>query len=239
MWYYGVADAADPSAAVAARVAETESLRALRNAQGAPALQASAWQAAARGEIPTGLVSVEGVAARKAWGVALLSLDIASIWAGINDETQHPGFTALGHSELVSGRRCESGRHTLQFLPLSWVSDRWWVSVLTENRVLAERSRGQVLELTWQSSVDPSEVTSERGRQIVRDATPLGWSKGGWYLTSVDAGHTLIEYYTWSDPGGSVPAGMASAFAATGVRNQILAMDKFVRSKLSRCPVGG
>jgi hypothetical protein len=236
MWVVWDAVAADPAAALEARLAETKDLRALRIAPGAPSLPDSAWEAAARGEIPTGVIGVDGVSAKKVWGVGLLDVDIATLWAGINDETQHPGYTAMGYSEIVSGTRCESGRHTLQYLPLSLVSDRWWVTILTSNAALLEKSGGAVRELTWRSSTDATEVTSAKGKEILNAAIPIGWSKGGWYLTAIDSVHTLAEYYTWSDPGGSVPAGMASMFATNGVRNQIEAMARFARDGKSRCP---
>lgn len=235
MWLVDEAVAAD-EATIAARLAETKELRALRLAPSPPAIPPSAWSAVASGEIPTGLVDVDGVAAKKVWGVGLLDVGIAALWAGINDETQHPGYTKMGYSEIVSGQRCESGRHTLQYLPLSFVSDRWWVTVLTSNAAIAEKSGGSVRELTWRSSTDASEVTSQKGKEIVASAVPIGWSKGGWYLTSIDATHTLAEYYTWSDPGGSVPAGMASMFATNGVRDQIEAMRRFTKDGRSRCP---
>src|SRR4051812_34657101 len=61
MWWVAEAMAADPATQVAARLAETKDLRALRLAPGPPELTESTWKAAANGQIPTGVIGVDGV----------------------------------------------------------------------------------------------------------------------------------------------------------------------------------
>lgn len=224
--------------AVLAAVLASAPYRADRHDSGVPPVPEEAYRTAAGGTVATGLVEVPGVAARKAYGVGLIDVDIASLWAGLNDETHHPGYTSTGYSELLSGAPCASGRHVLQFLPVPMVSDRWWITILTANEKIGAASGGSVRELWWTSSTDATEVKSERGKQAIADGIPVAFTKGAWLLLSVDATHTLVEYYVWSDPGGSVPAGAASWFAAGGVTDTLDAIARFTKDGKSQCPKG-
>ena len=76
MWWLlgwmSVAMAADP-ATIQSRLAEIDTVRSLRAADGVPTIPASAYADLADGEIHTGLVSVEGHKAKKAWGVGIMN----------------------------------------------------------------------------------------------------------------------------------------------------------------------
>jgi hypothetical protein len=229
----GTSFAADP--AVLEAVKTTAELRSLRIAPGAPKISDAEYLRAGAGEIVTGLLEVEGVAARKAYGVTVMDLDISSLWAAVNDESRAADFTAIDYSEIVHGKPCEDGRKTLQFLPVPFITDRWWITILDVNEALIEKSAGVVREVAWTSSTDAALVTSDKGKETIAAATPLGWTKGGWYVTKVDATHTLVEYYVWSDPGGSVPAGATSWFASSSVTDALEAIEEFARKGSPRC----
>jgi hypothetical protein len=220
---------------VVARVGETAELRALRDAPGAPAIPEEAYRAAAAGEIRTGLQAVEGHAAKKAWGVAVVDQGIGSLWSALNDDAGRVAHTRLSASELVAGSACADRRAVLQFLPVPLISDRWWISHLQVNRRLMEASGGGVRELSWRSSVDPAEVRSASGQALIAEGTPLAFTKGGWLLVALDPGHTLVEYYVWTDPGGRVPAGVASSFAAGGITETIAGLGAQARAGAA-CP---
>lgn len=221
-----------------ARLGEVAPLRSARLDREVPAIPASAWREAIDGKVPTGLEAVEGHAAKKAWGIALLDQPIDRVWAAINDEQAQVEYTQLGYAELIAGKPCESGRRALQYLPLSLASDRWWITHRTANDDLIARTEGRVRELRWVSSSDPSEITSERGREIVASAVPVGFSRGSWFLVDMGEDRTLVEYAVWTDPGGSIPAGLMSMFASGSIRDTLEAMEAIARDRRGRCTLG-
>ncbi len=221
--------------ALEARLAEVEPLRELRIQRSAPQIASADVRKAAAGTVVTGLL--ESSSGSKAYGVAVVDVGIGRFWAALNDETRHPGYTAVTYSELVSGKVCQSGRRILQYLPVPMLSDRWWIGVLTTNGKLMSQSGGSVRELSFASSTDPSEITSEAGQKMIANGTPLGFSKGGWFMVAVDDRHTYIEYYLHTDPGGRIPGSMASMFATKGVRQNIEAMVRYTKEAKSSCAI--
>lgn len=208
-----------------ARLAEVEPLRAGRLASDAPGIPADAYAAALEGEIPTGLEAVPGHSARKAWGVAVVDVPIARYWAAINDDSSKVEHTPLEHLKILDGTACAPERTVFQYLPVSWVSDRWWIARITVNAALVDGSGGRVREMRWES-VD---------RDLSTDPEVAGWAAGGiqaeftkgaWLLVDLDGARTLVEYYAWTDPGGRVPAGLASRFAAGNISETLRAMEK-------------
>lgn len=219
---------------VEARLAEIAPLRERRITKGAPEIHPSEVRRAASGNVVTG-----GMGQGRAYGSALVQIPIGLLWAGLNDETRHPGFTAVEYSELLKGSVCRSGRRVLQYLPVPvpFVSDRWWIGVLTQNQALQRDTGGSVRELSWRSSVDPSEVTSPSGQKIISKATAIGSTAGGWFLVAIDERSTWLEYYVRSDPGPGVPPSVQSMLVTKGVRQNIDAMSKFARQGRPSCPI--
>lgn len=211
--------------------------RAQRQADGPPPIPMSQIRKTADGTVVTGLLPVAGSAASKVYGAAVVDVPIATLWSAINDETRQPGYTATGYAELLVGKPCVNGRRVLQYLDLPWVADRWWIGVPTANQTLLRNSGGSVRELTFHSSVDPSEVKSASGQKILSIAEPIGFSIGSWFLVAIDARTTYAEYYVWSDPGGSIPASLASTFASKGVRDNIAAIVRFAKEGHPSCPI--
>lgn len=216
---------------------EVESYRSSRLADGAPRPPLSEARRTAEGAIVTGMEDVPGSSTKKAWGAALLDVPIGPVWSALNDETRQSRYTAVAYSELIAGEPCKPGRRVLQFVEVPWVTDRWWIGVPKANHELMRASGGSVRELAFESSVDASEIVSESGRQIIDQGMPIGFSRGAWFLVAVDARHTYVEYYLWSDPGGRVPAGLASTFASKGVRENIEAIRKFAKEGNPSCPI--
>ncbi len=218
-----------------ARLAEIEESRQLRVYPSAPHPNETELRKIASGGVVTTLVGTSG--GTTAYAGAVVDLSIGRFWAALNDETRHPGYTAVSYSELVSGRICQSGRRVLQFLPVPMLSDRWWIGVLTKNAKLMTASGGSVRELAWSSSVDPAEVTSASGREMIAQGEPIGFTKGAWLLVAIGQSSTYLEYYVKSDPGGSIPGNMASMFVTKGVRETILAIQKFATEATPSCPI--
>lgn len=238
LFLYGLllssAFAASPEQLIA-RLQEIEQHRPMRIQASAPRPTEADLRKAASGVVVTGLL--EAKTGTRAYGVAVVPMSISLFWAALNDETRQPGYTAIGYSEIVSGRPCASGRHVLQFLPVPMMSDRWWIGILTKNSKLMTASGGAVRELAWQSSIDPAEITSESGKKILTQAEPIGFSRGAWLLVALDEVSTYVEYFLHTDPGGSIPSGMASMFATKGVRDTIDAIQRFAKEAKPSCPI--
>jgi hypothetical protein len=216
---------------VVARVAAVEPYRQMRHERNAPRPDEASIRKAAQGTIVSGLSGNTG------WGVAVVNVPIGQLWAGLNDETRHPGYTATGFSVILQGRACASGRLVFQFLPVPMVADRWWVSTLRHHSAMSRDSGGAVRELYFRGTVDPSLVTSPAARKLMVDAEPIGSTRGGWFLVAIDAYTTYVEYHSNTDPGAGVPTSLAQRLAAKGVRDTIAAMERFAKEGRPVCPV--
>ncbi len=219
--------------AVEARLTEIEPLRELRIRARAPRPSMADVRKATQGAVVVGLTG------GRAWGVAVINVPIGKLWAGLNDETRHPGYTAVAYSELLTGRPCASGRSVLQYLPIPvpMVDDRWWIGHLRSNDRIARESGNSVRELVWISSVDPVAVTTVSGQKIIEKAVPITSSRGSWFLVAIDQFSTYIEYFSSSNPGEGIPTSVASRLATQGVRETIDAMQKFAKQGNPVCPV--
>lgn len=232
--WVGIAWAVTPEA-LTARLAEIAEQRTLRIHASAPIPSDADLRKAATGVVVTG--QLDASSGTRAYGVAVVPLSIGTFWAALNDETRHPGYTAIEYSELLSGRACGSGRHVLQYLPIPMMADRWWIGVLTKNNKLMQASGGAIRELAWSSSVDQAELVTDSAKKIVTQAEPIGFSKGAWFVVALDERTTYVEYYLHSDPGGSISPGMASMFATKGVRETIAAIQRFAKEGHPACPI--
>ncbi|MEN0063642.1 MAG: hypothetical protein AAGA48_15935 [Myxococcota bacterium] len=223
--------------ALADRLASIQSHRQLRTTKGAPIPGEGDLRKVANGNIVTGLLSSkEG---NRAYGVAIVPLSIGRFWAALNDETRHPGYTAVEYSELLDGSVCREGRKVLQFLPIPvpFVAGRWWIGLPKPNQRVHSASGGAVRELAFSSSTDASLVRSPGGQKVIRRAQPIGYSRGAWFLVALDENATYVEYYLHSDPGSGVPTSMAAMFATKGVRNTIQAIQRFAKEAKPSCAI--
>jgi hypothetical protein len=221
---------------VAAAVDATAQARSLRGSS-PPSLDAQVYARAAEGEVVTGLQKVPDHPARKAWGVALIDAPIDTVWSAINDFSARTEHGALSYSEVQTGQHCGPERTVFQYLPVGvpMVSDRWWVVTLTINSAIAEATGGAMRELATSARGDLGRVRTDAARAMAAEGTPISFSEGGWLAVQVDEGHTLVEFHVWSDPGGSVPAGLASSFATGGVKDNFEALRAIIADG-PRCP---
>jgi len=223
--------------ALSSRLEAIRPHRQLRSARGAPVPGDSDLRKVASGSIVTGLLDSSN--GNRAYGVAIVPVSISRFWAALNDETRHPGYTAVEYSELLEGRLCRDGRKVLQFLPIPvpFVSGRWWIGLPHPNHKVQAASGGAVRELAFSSSTDPSLVRSPGGQKVISRGEPLGFSKGAWFLVALDENSTYVEYYLHSDPGKGVPTSMAAMFASKGVRNTIQAIQRFAKEANPSCAI--
>ncbi len=217
------------------RVSEVSELRAIRLEMGAPPIAESAYVEAAGGRIPTGLVAVPGHAAKKAWGVAVLDIPIGQYWAAVNDDQGKMEHTKLTYAEVLQGGLCGAKRRVFQFLSVPMLTDRWWIIDVRANTALWDATGGRVREQTWATNGDWSTPTTT-SEEWAAKGMHVDETRGAWMLIDLDGKHTLIEYYTWADAGGAIPAGLASSFAARGIDDTLRVMADLGRQG-GNCPV--
>ncbi len=215
-------------ASPSAELAELKTLNPHRIHRGvpqAPSIPDSAYIEALTGGVVSGIEGVEGVPVAKGWGVMLMRHPIEQIWAVVNDETIQPGVMPVSHSLVIEGKRWQPERKVFQFMPLPFpISDRWWMTQVHFSSKLYTESSGQIWEMYWTDRTHLDTPTA-RVKLITEDGVPVAWSRGAWMLIQIDEQNTLVEYYVWSDPGGLLPAALASKFAAGAVEDTLAAMD--------------
>jgi len=218
------------------RLAEVAPLRDSRLAEWAAPIDASDYERAAEGHVTTGVIAVEGEKARQAYGVGVLEVSIALLWAAINDDDGKARKTSLAYAELLSGEPCRTPRKVFQYLPVPVFTDRWWVSHFSHNVPLSEATGGRVREMTWDSRGVPETPTSPTAAEWAAQGIPVAWTKGAWWLVDLDGGSTWVEYQTWSDPGGKLPAGTVSRLSAGGISDTLQTIEELAKEGPG-CPV--
>ena len=185
--------------------------------------------------VHTGIDSATGAI----YGVGVLNVPIARLWSALNDETRQYQYTAVTYSELIAGTPCQPGRKILQVLdvPIPFAPDKWWIGLPNPNLKIMRNSGGSVRELAFSSSVDMNLLANASGKAYAVNGSPIGYSKGAWFLVAVDARSTYVEYHAYSDPGGGVRGGFASRLAAGAIKDNFEAMAKFATQGNPSCPI--
>ncbi len=210
-----------------------------RGVREAPKIPESAYLKALSGEVVSGIEGVEGVAAAKGWGLMLMHLPVEQVWATVNDETIQPGVMPVSHSLVIAGERWQEERTVFQYMPLPFpISDRWWMTQIHFSSSFYTASGGRFWEMYWTDKTHihtpPSKIEA-----LIEDGIPVAWSLGAWLLIKIDEQNTLVEYYVWTDPGGLLPAGPASKFAAGAVEDTLEAMNKLALQTGRQALAGG
>ncbi len=214
---------------IQARLTAVAPLAPLRLSTRHPPISAETVATLRDGHIETGLASVQGKKAKIAWGVAVVKVSMAKLFSAVNDDRNKTAYSKLSVVTLLEGDYCGARRLAFQFLPVPWVSDRWWVVEQRRNTVLSERSEGKVRELVWVKQADGAEHLDAASAAIAAKGIQAAENDGGWWLLSLDDDTTLLQFWALSDPGGSVPAGLASQFAGGSIRDTIGRMESLAR----------
>lgn len=201
----------------------------------APTIPASAYEAALNGEITSGIEVVPEVKAAKGYGVSVVNAPIATVWKAVADEDHHANALPISHSMTVQGQARSPDHTVFQYMDVPLLTDRWWLVRIRYNAALYAASGGRAWELTWEDRLKDADLRNAINPTLVEDGMPIAWSKGAWLLVDLGDGRTLIEYHTWSDPGGNVPAGPASRFAAGEVKNNLRSIADFARRHTPTC----
>ncbi len=216
------------SASDLSTITEVMAHRDARMANGAPIVPQSAYEDALAGERVARISRVVGVGAAKAWGVAVVDAPVETVWMVVNDESALGEHLPVSTAQVVDGTSGTAPRRVFEYLPLPIISDRWWMSDVSHNGQLYTATEGRAWEQVWTDATGepvPNDLaaTAEGG-------IPVAWTTGSWLLISLPSGKTLVEYYVWTDPGGSLPAGPATRFASGAVKDTLKAVQNLTPS---------
>lgn len=145
---------------------------------------------------------------KKGFGVLVAELPIELLWAAVNDEEHHTldgGYLPVRHSEIVEGRSRGQSRLLFQYFKKAGVG-RWWVSRVQMNADLFEESEGGLWELHWEGRMDEIDPDAPPMNMVSRKMQAVRDTRGAWLMVPLADRCTLVEYFTWTDPGGFVGA---------------------------------
>jgi hypothetical protein len=224
-----LADAADDL------VAQLHAWQGQRGIDTAPDIGTEMYRRALDGEIVKGIEVIENIKAAKGYGLAVFDIPIDQMWKAITDEDHHAGKLPVQISRTVVGTP-RSHNHTLyQFMEVPLVTDRWWMVNIRYSAALYGHTAGKAWELTWQDRNSDETLKASLDPALFADGMPVAWTKGAWLLVVLDDGRTLVEYHTWSDPGGQIPVALATRFAAGEIAGTLKTMANFARSHTPSC----
>ncbi len=141
---------------------------------------------------------------KKGFGVVVVELPVEALWRAINDEDAHDveGYLPLKRSEIIGGTPRGTSRRVFQAGERMGLG-RWWVTRTVMSGDLYAASEGTLWEVSWEDDMR----SLDGGRPPVDDPpdlSPIKWSRGAWLLVPLRKDCTLLEHFTWSDPGGFV-----------------------------------
>ena len=140
---------------------------------------------------------------QKGFGVVLAELPVEVLWRAINDEDAHDegGSLPLARSEIVGGTPRGTSRQVFQAGEKMGLG-RWWLTRTTMSGGLFEASGGRLWEVTWEAEMEGLGKIPPVADPP--DLSPIEWSRGAWLLVPLGEDCTLLEHFTWSEPGGFV-----------------------------------
>ena len=201
----------------------------------APKITLKQIERAFEGEVVAGVEVIEHVKAGKGYALGIFDVPIETLWSGICDEDHHAGTLRVDRSETVEGTPRAHGRTLYQYLDVPVFSDRWWLVQMSFNTQLYEASNGRAWELTWVDRQGDQALKARLGDPYIAEGVGIAWAKGAWFLVKLDDNRTFVEYHSWSNPGGRVPAGPATRFAKSEVRDNLVSMVRFARTHGATC----
>lgn len=139
----------------------------------------------------------------KGFGVIVAKLPVEVLWRAINDEDAHDegGFLPLSRSEIVGGTPRGTRRRVFQAGEKMGLG-RWWITETTMSGALYEASGGRLWEAAWEADMNGAGKTPPVDDPP--DLSPIEWSRGAWLVVPLGDSCTLLEHFTWSEPGGFV-----------------------------------
>jgi len=178
--------------------------RASRQARFGSALPSDLYGAAAR-RVGRAVAARDG---DRAFGVLIVERPIELLWKALNDEDHHAldgRYIPVRRSQVIGGT--PRGESRLLFQSFQQVGvGRWWVSRVWMNRDLYVSSQGRMWELVWEDRMAEVDPTKPPVGEVASELTGIKSSRGSWLLVPLAERCTLVEHFTWTDPGGFVGA---------------------------------
>ena len=225
-----------PAAELERAVRSIDVSQASREARFAAKLPNDLYGAAAR-RVGHAVAAREG---NRAFGVVVVERPIAPLWKALNDEDHHAlkdDYIPVRSSEVIEGTPRGESRLLLQSFQEVGVG-RWWVSQVWMNRQLYELSHGQLWELVWEDRMAQVDRTRPKVKELAAKFTPIERSRGSWLLVPLAPSCTLVEHFTWTDPGGFVGA-TQWLLAKKAVRDTIEGLVRMADDHIGSAPDPG
>lgn len=210
-----------------------------RMVKSAPKVTDAQVQQALSGVKVKGIEIVDGEPAAKGYGLSVVNLPVEKLWAAVVDADHHAGTMPLQASKKVQGKRCAHNHVIFQYIDLPVIADRWWVTRIKFNGPLYTATAGKVWELGFQDEHKNQALLDAVDPALKGDGVPIAWTKGSWTMVALSPTRTFVQYYVWSDPGGSIPAGPASRFSAGAVEDTLRAVETLAQAGRSTCGGAG
>jgi len=156
----------------------------------------------------------QAVAARegdRGFGVMFAERPIKLVWKALNDEEHHAldgPYVPVRRSEVIDGTPRGESRLLFQSFEKFGIG-RWWVSRVWLNRELFESSGGRMWEIVWEDRMAEVDRTKPPVSQVASRIRAIERSRGSWLLVPIADRCTLVEHFSWTDPGGFVGATQA------------------------------
>jgi hypothetical protein len=166
--------------------------------------------------------------------VLVAEVPVELLWKAVNDESHHAldgAYLPVEHSEVIGGTARGDSRVLFQYFKQMGVG-RWWVTDVHMNAPLYERSGGGFWEVYWEDRMDRVDPSAPPMNSISGKIAPIRRSRGAWLLAPLTDSCTLVEHFSWSDPGGF--AGLAQPLVAKkALRQTILGLVKLAEEHVS------
>lgn len=207
------------------------------NAQGleaAPLLSDAQIQRLLAGGRVNGL-KVDGQRAGTAYAAAVVALPAEQLWKALVDDEHQARFLGIDESKVVSGTPRADGYVSWQYVDVLGPFDRWWVTRTRFNSAMFKASQGRLWEAAFKDQHQDHAVMRALPHALRAHGSPVAWTRGRWLLVKLSPNRTLIHTSVASDPGGGIPAGLASRFSRGAVADSIGDMEKMARQHTPSC----
>jgi len=141
---------------------------------------------------------------KKGTAVVAVELPVELVWKAVNDEDHHAlkgSYIPVRHSEVIEGTAHGDRRLLFQYFQQMGIG-RWWVTRNWMNRELYEHSSERLWELIWEDEMAGLDRSQPPFDRMGSGVSPVRSTRGSWLLVRVADRCTLIEYFSWSEPGG-------------------------------------